>query len=187
MGKEERNTSPSIPKRRLKIFPPSLLLMMLLLLRLWQVEKTRELTGEAKSQASKVETQAREVTNVARGAAQASERQQAAFVEANAMAKDVKTAGETAKAAFRCGVWVCSSECVRVVGCFGVPSSGVRLLCFSLSFLFDRCVFPAVPLSLSFSRFFTLLPFLSSLLIPLNPSAPLICSSTPCKRTLLSR
>ncbi|CAM9971674.1 unnamed protein product [Pylaiella littoralis] len=65
-----------------------------------QVEKTRDLTTATKSQASKVEIQARELTNLAKGAAQASERQQAAFVEAKAKAEDTEKAGEQAKAAF---------------------------------------------------------------------------------------
>ncbi|CAM9593360.1 unnamed protein product [Ectocarpus sp. 6 AP-2014] len=65
-----------------------------------QVDKTRELTAASKAQATKVEGQAREVTNVARGAAQASERQRAAFEAATSKAKDADTATEKAKAAF---------------------------------------------------------------------------------------
>lgn len=71
-----------------------------------QVDKTREQTAATKAQASKVQVQAREVTNVARGAAQASERQQAAFLAAKKKAEEAQKAGEEAKAAFRCGFFV---------------------------------------------------------------------------------
>lgn len=70
-----------------------------------QVDKTRDLTTATKAEASKVEGQARELNNLAKGAAQASERQQEAFVQAKAKAKDAEKAGEQAKIAFRC---VCS-------------------------------------------------------------------------------
>lgn len=70
-----------------------------------QVDKAGKHTDATKAQASKVQVQAREVTNVANGAAQASERQQAAFVKAKAKAEEAKKAGEKAKAAFRCGVF----------------------------------------------------------------------------------
>lgn len=66
------------------------------------MDKTRELTVASKAQATKVEGQAREVTNVARGAAQASQRQRAAFEDAMIKAKDADAATEKAKAAFRC-------------------------------------------------------------------------------------
>eukprot|EP00752_Nemacystus_decipiens_P009298 g8309.t1 len=65
-----------------------------------QVDKTREQTAATKAQASKVQVQAREVTNVAKGAAQASERQQAAFVAAKSKAGEAQQAGEKAKEAF---------------------------------------------------------------------------------------
>ncbi|CAB1099722.1 unnamed protein product [Ectocarpus sp. CCAP 1310/34] len=65
-----------------------------------QVDKTRELTDASKAQATKVEGKAREVANVARGAAQASERQRAAFEAAQSKAKDADTAAEKAKTAF---------------------------------------------------------------------------------------
>lgn len=85
------------------------------------MDKTREQTAATKAQSSKVQTQAREVTNVAKGAAQASERQQAAFVTAKAKAEEAEKAGEKAKAAFRCAVvW-----CGRVVQCVGVACVGL--------------------------------------------------------------
>lgn len=79
------------------------------------MDKTREQTAATKAQASKVQVQAREVTNVAKGAAQASERQQAAFVAAKAKAEEAQKAGERAKAAFRCGFlwrggWGCDGD-----------------------------------------------------------------------------
>lgn len=72
-----------------------------------QVDKTSQQTAATKTQASKVQVQAREVTNVARGAAQASERQQAAYVTAKAKADEARKAGEEAKVAFRCGAVRC--------------------------------------------------------------------------------
>ena len=68
-----------------------------------QVDKTRELTEKAKTKASSVEVQARAVAGVARGAAKASERQQAALGKAKTSAEGVASAGEKARLAFRWG------------------------------------------------------------------------------------
>lgn len=86
---------------------PELILIMILILfffvvsTLIQVEKTRELTEKAKTKASSVEVQARAVAGVAKGAAKASERQQAALGKAKTSAQGVASAGEKARLAFR--------------------------------------------------------------------------------------
>ena len=66
-----------------------------------QVEKTCELTEKTKTKASSVEVQARAVAGVAKGAARASERQQAALGKAKTSAQAVSSAGEKARLAFR--------------------------------------------------------------------------------------
>lgn len=65
------------------------------------MDKTRQLTATATAKAKDVESRAREVTNVAKGAEQASQRQQAAFVRAEAIAGEASMARDEASEAFR--------------------------------------------------------------------------------------
>lgn len=66
-----------------------------------QVEKTQELTGQAKQKASAVTAQASAVGNSARGIEQAADKQKDALDKAKALMPNATTATEEALAAFR--------------------------------------------------------------------------------------